>query len=171
MASRTLSTRGGQISHSIKMTSQGFKEVPFVAGRADHRHGPQSPSFPVGLHPEHHQRGPLGGSDVTQVINVTVCHDFLLGGFNREGKWIKSSLTFVGSIMYVNKLRDSQLFEPSAAVRGATRWLCFAMRMIHQSHDSHQLFSERLPQGFFLPQNQTGRGNKPDRASPHASQQ
>lgn len=51
------------------MTSQGFKEVPFVAGRADHGDGPQSSSLPVGLHPEHHQRGALGRSDVTQVRN------------------------------------------------------------------------------------------------------
>lgn len=62
-----LAPLGGARSH--KMTSQGFKEVPFVAGRADHGDGPQSPSLPVGLHPEHHQRGALGGPDVSQVRN------------------------------------------------------------------------------------------------------
>lgn len=63
-----LAPLGGARSH--KMTSQGFKEVPFVAGRADHGDGPQSPSLPVGLHPEHHQRGALGGPDVSQVRNA-----------------------------------------------------------------------------------------------------
>lgn len=69
VASCTRSTRGCQILHSVKMTSQAFKAVPFVAGRADHGDGPQSPALPVGLHPEHHQRGALGRSDLTQVRN------------------------------------------------------------------------------------------------------
>lgn len=60
-----LAPLGGARPH--KMTSQGFKEVPFVAGRADHGDGPQSPPLPVGLHPEHHQRGALGRPDVSQV--------------------------------------------------------------------------------------------------------
>lgn len=38
-----------------------------VAGRAHHGDGPQSPPLPVGLHPEHHQRGTLGGPHLSQV--------------------------------------------------------------------------------------------------------
>lgn len=102
----------------------------------------------MGLHPEHHQRGTLGGSHVTQV-----CHRrSALFPQKPAPKWdltlIKSSLTFrffgfviIFNVVCENKL-GTRLIKPSAAVRGATRWSCFAMWMIYQSHNPNCTISQ-----------------------------
>lgn len=51
--------------------------VTFIAGRANHWNGPQSSALPVGLPPEHHQRGTLSHSHITQVNHHYSSIDFL----------------------------------------------------------------------------------------------
>ena len=78
-----------------KSPGSSFKELPFVAGRANHWDGPQSPALPLGLHPECHQRGTLSHPHITQVQHHSLSIDFSLmdSHFTHRDVWSQHVLT------------------------------------------------------------------------------